>query len=128
MYRKELDVLENWVKNELSKVPKQQRYLVTSHAAFMYFCEEYRFNAVPIQGINAEHDVSVKHLAQTNKIISEKGIKAIFSESGNNPKELQTVAKATGAKVGGSLYADGASSVEKMFKHNVSTIVAGLGE
>lgn len=125
-YSKKLDSLDNWVKKELSKIPSKQRYIVTSHAAFMYFCEEYRFKAVPVQGINAEHDVSAKHLAETNKVISQKGIKAIFSEKGNNPKELKMIATATGAKLGGSLYADSAKSVEEMFKHNVTTIVKGL--
>ena len=59
------------------------------------------------------------------------GVKAIFLESIENPKVLKQITAETGAKVGGTLYADGlgegdASTYEGMYKHNVNTIVEAL--
>jgi len=34
-YRAELDLLNDWVKRELSSIPKEQRYLATAHAVFL---------------------------------------------------------------------------------------------
>ena len=125
-FRKELEQLEQWTKMELSKIPKSKRYLVTAHAAFSYFCKEYGFRYIPIQGLNAEQKVSVKYLAEANKLIKENQVRAIFPEKSNNIKELKVIAKSTGAIVGESLYADTAASINALFKNNVTAIVKGL--
>jgi zinc/manganese transport system substrate-binding protein len=125
-YRYKMDQLDSWVKSEVSKIPKEKRYLATAHAAFAYFCQEYEFKAIPVQGLNEEQDVSAKYLATVNEQITKNQVGAIFSEMTNNPKELKAITEATGARLGGKLYADSCESVELMFKHNVSTIVEGL--
>ena len=58
-------------------------------------------------------------------------MKSIFLESIENPKVATEITKETGAKVGGTLYADGlgegdAGTYAGMFRHNVTTIVDGL--
>jgi zinc/manganese transport system substrate-binding protein len=63
--------------------------------------------------------------------IKAQGVKAVFPESIENPKVLKEVTRETGAKVGGTLYADGLgegelSTYEGMYKHNVTAIVDGL--
>ena len=40
---------------------------------------------------------------------------------------LKTVAEGAGIALGGFLMADGGDSIEKMFRHNVKTIVDALG-
>ena len=125
-FRAELEQLEQWTKKELSKIPKSKRYLVTAHAAFSYFCEEYGFKYIPIQGLNAEQNVSVKYLSEANVLIKKNKVRAIFPEKLNNIKELEVIAKATGAIVGDSLYAGSATSINELFKNNVQAIVKGL--
>jgi zinc/manganese transport system substrate-binding protein len=65
--------------------------------------------------------------------IKKNKVTAIFAENISDPRVLERVAKDTGAKIGGTLFADAlsapgtdADTYLKMFEHNVSTIVAGI--
>jgi ABC-type Zn uptake system ZnuABC Zn-binding protein ZnuA len=131
-YIKELNELETWVKSEVAKLPRNQRKLVTSHDAFQYFARSFGFTIHPIEGVSPEEQPSSKQVAALIAAIKSERVKAIFLESIENPKVVQEITRQTGAKIGGTLYADGlgeaddASTYVKMYKHNVSTIVSGL--
>lgn len=131
-YTKELNDLEAWTKSEVAKLPRNQRKLVTSHDAFQYFARSFGFTIHPIEGVSAEEQPSSKKVSELIAAIKSEGVKAIFVESIENPKVVNEIARQTGAKVGGSLYADGlgeeqdASTYVLMYKHNVSTIVGAL--
>jgi ABC-type Zn uptake system ZnuABC Zn-binding protein ZnuA len=60
--------------------------------------------------------------------IRKENVRALFPEQRSNPKILRTVAEGAGVVVGEPLIADGGSSIEEMFRHNVSVIVGALGE
>ena len=131
-YSKKLDELSNWAKEELSKIPRSDRSLATSHAAFGYFCREFGFKAVPVQGLNREREPTPKYLGETVEVIKKQKIKAVFPEHFANDKVLKSMVRGTGVKLAGSLIADGvgfgeAATYEGMMRHNVSTIVAALG-
>lgn len=122
-YRK----LNNWVKAEVKKIPKEHRMLVTSHAAFAYFCKAYGFEAAFVQGLSKEGEISSKQLVETIKDIRSKRIKAIFPEHKNNPKVLSVIAKEAGCKLGSSLYADHLKTTyENMVRSNVTAITYAL--
>lgn len=125
-YRARLSGVKAWAKKELSVIPKANRQLATAHAAFGYFCKEYGFQSIPLNGLNSEQRVTPQYLAEAIGIVKAKQVKAIFPDESSNPKALQTAAKSAGVKLGGKLYADSHSSIEGMFAHNVRTIVAGL--
>ena len=131
-YNKELDELETWVKTEVAKLPRNKRKLVTTHDAFQYFAKAYGFTIHPIEGVSPEEQPSSKKVAELIATIKSEGVKAIFLESIENPKVVQEINREAGAKIGGTLYADGlgeeaeASTYVKMFRHNVSTIVNSL--
>lgn len=130
-YRARLDALEKWVKRKLAELPRNKRKLVTSHDAFQYFAKENGFTIYPVEGVSSADQPSSKHVAELIKAIKEQGVKAVFTESLENPKVLAEITRETGAKVGGKLYADGlgegdAGTYEGMYKHNVSTIVDAL--
>ncbi len=119
--------LHNWVKSEVSKIPKKQRVLVTAHVAFAYFCREYGFEAKYLQGLSKESEISAKHLAETIQELKGRKINAIFPEQLANPKMLSQIAKEIGAKIGKPLYADDTpGSYEKLIRHNVNSIVSAL--
>lgn len=129
--RARLDALERWAEMQLSRIPRQQRKLVTAHAAFGYFCKAFGFQAVPVRGLTHEREPSAKYLAETVAVIRDNGITTVFPEASANPKVLRELVRATGAKVGGHLVPDGTgdprlTSYEAWFRHNVTTIVAGL--
>ena len=126
IYRAKLNDLDNWAKKQLFSIPKPHRLLVTAHASFGYFCKDFDFQSIPLNGLNSEQAVTSQYLAEAVGIMNSKKVRAIFPDESSNPKALKTVAKAAGIKLAGKLYADSHSSIEAMFKHNVKTIVAGL--
>lgn len=127
---RKLSILNGWAKQQLSRIPRDRRYLVTAHAAFGYFCKEYGFKTIPVQGVSSDDDGSPTYLTQTIAKIRELKIPAVFSEDTANPKVLGEITRSTGAKLAGSLSADGTnakfSNYDEMFRHNVTTIVNAL--
>ena len=104
---------------------------MTSHEAFEYFSREFGFTLSAIEGVNSESEPSNRHVAELIDRIKKQNIKAIFVESTLNPKVTAEITRETGAKIGGTLYADGlgpgeAGTYAGMFRHNVSTIVDAL--
>ncbi len=130
-YGRELDKLEAWAKTEIAKIPRNQRKLVTTHDAFQYFARDYGFTVYPIEGVSPEDQPSSRKVADLITTIRKQRVKAVFLESTGNPKVSTEITKESGAKIGGTLYADGlvegdGSTYAGMFRHNVTTIVNGL--
>ena len=129
-YVRQLYALEKWVKKEIYRIPRRERILTTAHTAFSYFCHDFGFKAVPIQGLSTEVDAEPQHLASVIETIRRERIRAVFPEKNVNPKLLETVIKETGVRVGGYLLTGSPEpenpTVEAMFRHNVETIVNAL--
>lgn len=127
-YRAKLDELERWTRKEIARIPRDKRHLATAHAAFGYFCKDYGFSAIPVQGLNREQMPDPKKLAALIYELKEHEAGAIFPEKESNPRILQALTKDTGIKLGDPLYADGSGveGYEAMIRHNVTAIVAGL--
>lgn len=129
-YVQQLKELDQWARDELKRIPDQDRYLVTAHAAFGYFCKEFGFKAIPVQGLNQEKDPAPGHLADTIKLLRQKHIRAVFPENTANPKVLSAMVDAADVLIGGRLFADGPSREHPTYveavKYNVQTIVEAL--
>jgi zinc/manganese transport system substrate-binding protein len=130
-YLARLDELAKWTKIQIARLPKDRRVLVTSHDALGYFARDYGFEIHPVEGVSTSDQPSSKRVRELIKEIKDEGVKAIFAENIENPKVLGEITKETGAKSGGTLYADGlgtteADTYETMIRHNVQTIVSGL--
>jgi zinc/manganese transport system substrate-binding protein len=126
----EFESLKKWAQQQISAIPRENRKLVTAHAAFGYFCKEYGFKSVPILGLSRESETSPQYLATAIQVIRENKIRAVFPEDQANPKVLTEIVRDTGVKIGGELVADGTSpqahTFEAMLRHNVSAIVEAL--
>ncbi len=128
----ELKDLNEWAVKELAVIPKQDRKLVTAHAAFGYFCVEYNFQAIPVKGINDERNPSPSYLAETIDTLKRENIKAVFPETKANDAILKSLNEATGIRLGQSLYADFIGNADvngyaNLFKYNVNNLVKALG-
>ena len=127
-----LDALDRWARVQLSVLPPGRRHLVTSHDAFAWWARDYGFVVHPISGISPEAEPNARDLAALIDFIRRERIPAIFVESSVNPTLATAVTRETGARLGGELYADGlspdpdGSTYERMFRHNIETIVAAL--
>ncbi|MGJ8696169.1 MAG: metal ABC transporter substrate-binding protein [Verrucomicrobiaceae bacterium] len=119
--------LDQWVKTQISTIPRARRHLVTAHAAFGYFCKAYGFKATFVQGLSAQGEVPAKQLALSIAELKAAGIPTVFPEQQANPKILAQIARESGSKIGAPLIADGSvASYQKMIRTNVTNIVNGL--
>ncbi|MGL4423800.1 MAG: metal ABC transporter solute-binding protein, Zn/Mn family [Gemmataceae bacterium] len=129
---------EKW----LTDVPLAQRVLVTSHDAFAYFGERYRYQVRGLQGVSTAAEISFTDRKELAAFLSKQKLRAVFTESSVPPKGLsavlETVRNDTGHEVklvGGddALYSDSlgpsgspAASYPSMIRHNAKTIADAL--
>ena len=132
-YRRRLAALKAWVSAEVGRLPPPRRQLVTSHDAFGYFAHDYGFAIHAINGLSTESEADGRRLASLIDLIRREKIPAVFAESSANPRLVANLLEETGARMGGTLYADGlgppgsgAESYEEMYRHNVLAIVGAL--
>jgi zinc/manganese transport system substrate-binding protein len=130
-YLSDLKGLNAWVKRKVAELPRDQRKLVTSHDAFQYFAKEYGFQIDSIEGLTTEQEPSVSHVSALIDEIKKQHVKAIFLENTLNPKVSTEITRESGAKIGGTLYADGlgpgdGATYDGMIRHDVTTIVDAL--
>lgn len=137
MYRLQLLALDRWVKQNLSRVKKNRRVLISHHDAFGYFCDAYGFTAEsPVGWTTGElTELSLEDRQSLVKRIRERGVPTIFVETSTNDDLLTGIAKDAGIKIGEPLYSDAmgprdsaAETYIGMMRENVLRIIAGLAE
>lgn len=133
-YINQLRSLDSWIRQQTEQVPASQRKLVTDHAVFAYFAEEYGFEQVGliVPALSTNAAPSAKELAELENEIRAQGIPAIFVGTTVNPALSQQVAQDTGTKLvsvyTGSLGEAGSEvdSYIKFMRYNVSAIAEAL--
>ncbi|MGO1672239.1 MAG: metal ABC transporter solute-binding protein, Zn/Mn family [Sphingobacterium sp.] len=137
-YLKELDELDQWVKKEISTIPKNRRVLITAHDAFSYFGKAYGIEVRGLQGISTMSEIGLRDVTDLVNYIIKNDIPAVFVESSVSDKSLKAVVEGVNNKgkkltIGGNLFSDamGAKGTPEgtyigMVKHNVNTIVTAL--
>ena len=128
-YARDMNALHNKSRIALSRIPQDQRVLVTGHAAMCHFCKSYNFISVPLFGIASEGEGDLASLAVLLQQLRRRELRCVFSEIRSQPKLLENIAAELNAAClplsMDGLYSDGAS-YESSFDYNVSTIVKGL--
>jgi ABC-type Zn uptake system ZnuABC Zn-binding protein ZnuA len=133
-YIDELRELDTWIRAKVKIVPAENRELVTDHATFRYFADEYGFEQVGlvVAASSTNAAPSAKELAELIDAIQEHNVPAIFVGTTVNPALAEQVAEDTGAQVvflyTGSLSESGgeADSYLAFMKYNVDAIVEAL--
>jgi zinc/manganese transport system substrate-binding protein len=132
-YEAELKDLDSWARREVATIPAAKRKVITSHDAFGYLGAAYSIEFRAPVGFSTESEASAGDIAKLIDQIKREHIKAVFIENATDPRLVQQVAKAAGAQMGGELYAEAlstedgpASTYEKMFRYNITTLVAGM--
>lgn len=134
-YIAKLKELDLWIVEQIQQIPAERRLLVTNHESFGYFADRYGFlivgTVIPSSSTGAAP--SANELAELVTKIRESGVKAIFLETGSNPRLAQQIAQETGIRVVDDLYThstsqtDGpASTYIEMMKYNTLAIVESL--
>jgi len=132
-YGQHLDALKKWAKSELSKVPREQRKLVTAHNAFAYFAKEFGFEVIAVAGLNQEQNTTPQEEARTIETVKKAGVRAIFPETNTGGKAVDALSAATGVHLATPLISDGNGTgkdagFEGMIRHNVTAITQALGD
>ena len=129
-YTQELNDLDQWIKTRLADIPRKKRFLTTAHAAFAYFCKDYGFKSIPVQGLTKEQNPAPQYLAETIQQLVKHDIAAVFPEEGANPKVLQSMVAESGVTLSAPLLADNLNeenpSYIEMIRYNINTIYDAL--
>lgn len=110
-YIAQLTKLDEYVKQVISTIPKEKRFLITAHDAFGYFSRAYGIEVKSVQGVSTASEAGVSDINALVDFIVKNGIEAIFVENITSDKGIQAVvegvrAKGKEIKIGGELYSD----------------------
>lgn len=75
------------------------RYVVVSHAAFGYLCDEFSLSQIYINGLSSDDEPTAKSLESVISIMKQKNITTVFYEENESDEIANKIAKETGAKV-----------------------------
>ena len=118
-----------------ASVPEPQRKLVTTHDAFGRLARRYDIEVVGalIASRSTQAQPSARDTRRLVEQIERERVRAIFPESSLEPRLERAVARETGARVGGELWADslgppgsGGDSYLRALAANGRTLVRGM--
>lgn len=137
-YQAKLKEMDNYVRETIATIPKDQRWLITAHDAFGYFSRAYDIPVRSAQGISTDSDSAVEDINRLVAFIVEKKIAAIFVESSVNPKNITAIIEGCrknrwNVRIGGKLFSDAmgrpgsyTGTYIGMMDHNATTIARAL--
>lgn len=135
-YVAELLRLDQYIKEEIEKIPAESRVLVTAHDAFQYFAQRYDFQVEGIQGIATNSEATTADIRYLADFIVENQIKAVFVETSVSSKNMEALQEAVAAQgfslaLGGTLYSDSLGEGEfqsylASYRANIDCIVSAL--
>ncbi len=132
----ELGEIDQWIQQQITTIPANQKKIITTHDAFGYYIEAYNFDFDSVlSSFSTEESPSAGTVASLVKEIRESQVPTIFAEASVNSQVLETVAREANVQLSprelytDSLGAEGTpgDSYQKMLIANTKTIVEGLG-
>ena len=132
-YRTRLATLHDATKSTLAAIPRARRRVVTTHDAMFYFGAAYGIDFLAPQGLATGSEPTPRAFAALARQIKRDHITALFLDGAARSPLLETLARESGARIGGRLFADSlsppdgpASTYVDMIEHNRRTIVEAL--
>lgn len=127
----------------MHKIPKEKRYLITTHDAFNYFSKRYmtetgecwRVRCMAPEGLSPEGQLTLGDIKRVVNFLSERDVHVLFTESNVNADSLRKIAEvsahrgksveiADDALLGDSMGTSG--SYLQMLEHNVRVLETKL--
>jgi zinc/manganese transport system substrate-binding protein len=132
-YIGELQALDGEIRAAIARLPADRRRVVTSHDAFGYFQAAYGLTFIAPRGVSTASEASARDIARIIQQIRREKIAAVFVENISDPRQIEQIARESGARVGGTLFSDALSPPEgpaptfiRMMRHNIRTISEAL--
>lgn len=135
IYKAKIRATIDPIKEELSSLPEDRRWLVTSEGAFSYLARDFNLKELYLWPINADQQGTPQQVKHVIDAVKKYNIPVVFSESTISDAPAKQVARETGAKYGGVLYVDSLSEADgivptyiDLLKVTSSTIAKGLAK
>ncbi|MEP0521560.1 MAG: metal ABC transporter substrate-binding protein [Hyphomicrobiales bacterium] len=132
-YSEKLDAALEPLRAQLSSIPENQRWLVTSEGAFSYLARDLGFKELFLWPINADAQGTPQQVKAVIDTVRAESIPVIFSESTVSDKPARQVTSETDARYGGVLYVDSLSAPDgavptylDLLRVTVETIASGF--
>ncbi len=132
-YTETLQGLDAYARAAFDSVPVADRKILTSHDAFGYFGTAYDVSFLSPIGISTDAEASAQDVARLIDQIKAEHVKVYFFENSNDPRLVEQIAHATGAKPGGELYVEALSEMDgpaatyvDMFRYNVDQLAGAM--
>ncbi|ARS52219.1 metal ABC transporter solute-binding protein, Zn/Mn family [Kushneria konosiri] len=132
-YKQELASLDEYAKTQIEAIPESQRRILTSHDAFGYFGDRYGVTFLAPLGVTTDSEASAQDVARLITQMKKEHIGSYFFENSSDPRLVEQIANAVGARPGGELYvgalseSDGpAATYIDMFRFNVDQMVKAM--
>ncbi|MDQ0350232.1 iron/zinc/copper transport system substrate-binding protein [Alkalibacillus filiformis] len=134
-YKQELAELDEMIQEKVEQVPEENRLIVLSEDAFIYFGAAYGFETEGVWELNAHEEGTPQQIARVVDLLGDHDIPYVFLESTINPVHMETVSSNSGVPIYDmTVYTDAvaeegdASSYIGMMEHNVEAITSALSE
>jgi len=128
-YEAELAQLEAWIRATLPPAPRQ---IVVPHDGFAYFAAAYDVDVESLQP-NTAAEPSPRRYAALSKLIRADHIRAVFGEANEDNRVVRQLAKDSGTRLAGDLYADSlsppggpAADYVSLMRRNVTVMTEAL--
>ena len=132
-YKQQSENLDAELRDLLAVIPPKQRVLVSCEGAFSYLAQDYGFDEAYLWPVNAESQITPRRMARLIERVKRDQVPAVFCETTVSDKAQREVARASGARFGGSFYVDSLSkrngpapTLLDLQRHNVKLLRQGL--
>ncbi|MDB6176285.1 metal ABC transporter substrate-binding protein [Paracoccus sp. Z330] len=134
-YKDELRATLQPLREQIAKVPQNQRWLVTCEGAFSYLARDFDMQELYLWPMNADQMGTPQQVRAVIDGVRMHDIPVVFCESTVNSAPAQQIARETGAAFGGDLYVDSLSEPNgpvptylDLLKVTSTTIADGLSQ
>ncbi|MCP3054198.1 metal ABC transporter substrate-binding protein [Aurantimonas marianensis] len=97
------------LREQISRIPAQDRWLVTCEGAFSYLARDFEMKELYLGPMNADQVGTPQQVRSVIDGVRNNDIPVVFCESTVNTSPAEQVARETGASYGGVLYVDSLS-------------------
>jgi zinc/manganese transport system substrate-binding protein len=134
-YLRRIDGLQQRGLARFAAVPEAQRRVITTHDAFGYFGQAFGVRFIAPLRWTTDAEPSAADVASVIRQIKAQRASALFVENMSDRRLIDRISRETGARVGGTLYADALSppgtagdTYLRFMAHNIDSVVSALGE
>ncbi|MCF6443984.1 metal ABC transporter substrate-binding protein [Nereida sp. MMG025] len=121
------------LRDALTDIPEDQRWLVTCEGAFSYLARDFGMKELYLWPMNADQNGTPQQVRAVIDGVRDNNIPVVFCESTVNTAPAEQVARETGASYGGVLYVDSLSTQDgpvptylDLLTVTATTVVDGL--